>query len=58
MGGQSKPVPGARVLGVILKNDTGPYFVKLWGQQRTVDQAGKALRVALGAKGKEVPYKP
>ncbi len=58
MGGQSKAVPNARVLGVIVKNDTGPYFLKLWGQQRTVDPAAKALRAALGAQGKEKPYKP
>jgi hypothetical protein len=58
MGGQSRPLPGARVLGVIVKNDTGPYFLKLWGPQRTADAAAKALRMAIGAQGKETPYRP
>ena len=57
MGGKSRPVDNAQVVGVIVMNDTGPYFLKMWGQQKTVEKAGKNLRKALGARGGEKPYK-
>lgn len=58
MGGQTRPMPNAQVLGVIVQNATGPYYLKLWGPRATVETAARPLRTAIGAQpnAKERPY--
>ena len=48
---QTKPMPGARMLGVILHvAKGGNYFFKLTGPEKTVAQAADAFRASFGAK--------
>ncbi|MBQ09939.1 MAG: hypothetical protein CMJ45_00100 [Planctomyces sp.] len=56
--GKTKPMPGARMLAVILAvKGKGNYFLKLTGSQKTVTAAAAALRVSFGADAKkEKPY--
>lgn len=56
--GKTKPMPGARMLAVILAvKGKGNYFLKLTGPQKTVTAAGAALRRSFGADAKkEKPY--
>jgi gluconolactonase len=46
--GQSKPMPGWRVLGAIVSTKAGPYFVKFDGPDKTVTASAKAFRTAIG----------
>ncbi|MBM82662.1 MAG: hypothetical protein CMJ78_19030 [Planctomycetaceae bacterium] len=55
---QTKPVPNARMLGVILalevgKERKGTYFLKLTGPKETITAAATALRTSFGAKEKD-----
>lgn len=48
---QTKPMPGARMLGVILNvGKGGNYFFKLTGPEKTVAQAAGNLRASFGAR--------
>lgn len=46
--GQSKSMPGWRMLGAIVATEAGAYFVKFDGPDKTVTASGKAFRAALG----------
>ncbi|MEX2288448.1 MAG: hypothetical protein WD648_15230 [Planctomycetaceae bacterium] len=47
---KTKPLPGARMLGVILSVEgKGNYFLKLTGPEKTVAAAAKAFRDSFGA---------
>ncbi len=55
--GKTEPMPGARMLGVILSVEKkGLYFLKLVGPEKTVAAAATAFRTAIG--GKEQSEKP
>ena len=58
--GRTEPMPGARMLGVILSVEgKGLYFLKLVGPEKTVATAATPLRTAIGAKDSdEKPYEP
>lgn len=50
---QTKPMPGARMLGVILTVEgKGNYFLKLTGPEKTVAAAADAFRASFGADAK------
>ena len=55
---QTKAVPNARMLGVILEvADKGTYFLKLAGPEKTVSPQEEALRASIGGdKATEKPY--
>lgn len=55
---QTKPMPGARMLSVILQVEkSGNYFLKLTGPEATVSSQADALRASFGANAKEEkPY--
>ena len=58
--GKTIPVPGQRMLQVMLMNDDkGTYFLKLTGPEKTVSSAADDLRKSFGAKADdEKEYKP
>lgn len=54
---QSKPMPGYRVLNVMLMTQSGNYFFKLAGPDKTVKSAAAALRKSFGGEpAKESEY--
>jgi gluconolactonase len=56
--GKTEPMPGARMLGVILSVEKkGLYFLKLTGPEKTVAAAAGGIRTSIGAKaGDEKPW--
>ncbi len=60
MAGKTIPVPGQRMLQVMLMtDDKGTYFLKLTGPEKTVSNAADDLRTSFGAKAQdEKEYKP
>jgi gluconolactonase len=55
---KSKPMPGARMLAMIVETEKGPVYLKLTGPEKTVTGAADDLRKAVGAdpaEEKELP---
>lgn len=51
---KSKPMPGWRVLGVVLQTaDGGPYFIKLDGPDKTIAGAANDFRASFGGNAKD-----
>jgi gluconolactonase len=50
---KSKPVPGWRVLGVVLQAEGGPYFIKLDGPDKTINAAANDFRASFGGNAKD-----
>jgi gluconolactonase len=51
---RSKPMPGWRVLGVVLQTaDGGPYFIKLDGPDKTIAGVANNFRASFGGNAKE-----
>ncbi|MDG2285614.1 MAG: hypothetical protein P8N43_08805 [Alphaproteobacteria bacterium] len=48
---QTKAFPGSRMLGVILTMDSGVYFLKMTGPDKTVEAQADALRMSFGGDG-------
>jgi gluconolactonase len=47
-GGEATPVPGSKMLGAIVKTESGPYYVRLTGPAKTVDGSRKDFLKAFG----------
>lgn len=50
---KSKPMPGWRVLGVVLQAEGGPYFIKLDGPDKTITAAASDFRASFGGNAKD-----
>jgi gluconolactonase len=50
---KSKPMPGWRVLGVVLQAEGGPYFIKLDGPDKTINAAATDFRTSFGGNAKD-----
>lgn len=50
---KSKPMPGWRVLGVVLQAEGGPYFIKLDGPDKTINAAANDFRASFGGNAKD-----
>ena len=46
---RTEPMPGARMLGVILGRETGIYYFKMTGPDKTIAKERKTLRASFGA---------
>jgi gluconolactonase len=48
--GKKKPLPGWRVVNVFIETESGPYFLKLDGPQKTIASVESEFRASFGAK--------
>ena len=48
--GKKKPLPGWRVLNVLIETDSGPYFLKLDGPEKTIAGVENDFRASFGGK--------
>jgi len=50
---ETRTLSGARMLAAIIETDKGPYFLKLTGLEKTVNEAAAAFRASFGASAKD-----